>query len=520
MPFSISAGVGFIALFGVAVLNGILMINHFNEIRRSGAYSRCTNQVVYAGCKHILRPVFLTGLVASLGFVPMAVATSAGAEVQRPLATVVIGGLIVSTVLTLLVIPAFYRMVNAFPVRWRALVRRGIVPKRLASLFAFAALFAVAQAQPRQVSLAEAVDMAVNRSPRINMANAEIERARAMRGEAWDGGNTNIGFAWGQLNGETKGDHELTVEQSLGSLLTPHYKNVLAKTMTATGEHYRDIVKKEITAEVKRAWCEYLSALALCRLWQGEEQTAQRLREMSALRYEQGDINKLEYSMMNTLAAEQHTKRVQAQDQLTVAAKRFAWVCRSAEPIVPEDTLLSLLPATLSEQPSATYLTYFDMQARQKQDMVNIEKSKFFPEFSIGYSLQKIAPLTNLSSWSVGVSFPLLFFPQKSRVKQAKMEALSAQFEAEENRTQLRRKVEELRDQLSMNAKNVAYYVDAALHEADELQRNAVLLYEESETDIAELVQSLNTSRDIRKQYIDAVHEYNVTAVELELYSE
>ena len=71
-----------------------------------------------------------------------------------------------------------------------------------------------------------------------------------------------------------------------------------------------------------------------------------------------------------------------------------------------------------------------------------------------------------------------------------------------------------------MNAKNVAYYVDAAFHEADELQRNAVLLYEESETDIAELVQSLNTSRDIRKQYIDAVHEYNVTAVELELYSE
>ena len=520
LPFSISAGVGFIALFGVAVLNGILMINHFNEIRRSGAYSRCTNQVVYAGCKHILRPVFLTGLVASLGFVPMAVATSAGAEVQRPLATVVIGGLIVSTVLTLLVIPAFYRMVNAFPVRWRALVRRGIVPKRLASLFAFAALFAIAQAQPRQMSLAEAVDMAVNRSPRINMANAEIERARAMRGEAWDGGNTNIGFAWGQLNGETKGDHELTVEQSLGSLLTPHYKNVLAKTMTATSEHYRDIVKKEITAEVKRAWCEYLSALALCRLWQGEEQTAQRLREMSALRYEQGDINKLEYSMMNTLAAEQHTKRVQAQDQLTVAAKRFAWVCRSAEPIVPEDTLLSLLPATLNEQPSATYLTYFDMQARQKQDMVSIEKSKYFPELSIGYSLQKIAPLTNLSSWSVGVSFPLLFFPQKSRVKQAKMEALSAQFEAEENRTQLRRKVEELRDQLSMNAKHVAYYVDAALHEADELQRNAVLLYEESETNIAELVQSLSTSRDIRKQYIDAVHEYNVTAVELELYSE
>ena len=116
LPFSISAGVGFIALFGVAVLNGILMINHFNDMQRGGKYKMCTDRIIFSGCAHLLRPVFLTGLVASLGFVPMAVAQSAGAEVQRPLATVVIGGLVVSTVLTLIVIPAFYRIVNSMPV--------------------------------------------------------------------------------------------------------------------------------------------------------------------------------------------------------------------------------------------------------------------------------------------------------------------------------------------------------------------------------------------------------------------
>lgn len=118
LPFSISAGVGFIALFGVAVLNGILMINHFAALRTAGRYALCTDRTIMVGSKHLLRPVVLTGLVASLGFVPMAVATSAGAEVQRPLATVVIGGLIVSTVLTLIIIPAFYRIVNSYPV-WR-----------------------------------------------------------------------------------------------------------------------------------------------------------------------------------------------------------------------------------------------------------------------------------------------------------------------------------------------------------------------------------------------------------------
>lgn len=112
LPFSISAGVGFIALFGVAVLNGILMINHFRELRNKSPYKLSTSRVIKRGTPHLLRPVFLTGLVASLGFVPMAIATSAGAEVQRPLATVVIGGLIVSTILTLIIIPVFYKLVQ------------------------------------------------------------------------------------------------------------------------------------------------------------------------------------------------------------------------------------------------------------------------------------------------------------------------------------------------------------------------------------------------------------------------
>jgi cobalt-zinc-cadmium resistance protein CzcA len=106
MPFSISAGVGFIALFGVAVLNGVVMVSYINRLRDEG---RSLEQAVNEGAETRLRPVLMTALVASLGFIPMAVATSAGAEVQRPLATVVIGGLITSTLLTLLILPTLYR---------------------------------------------------------------------------------------------------------------------------------------------------------------------------------------------------------------------------------------------------------------------------------------------------------------------------------------------------------------------------------------------------------------------------
>ncbi len=105
MPFSISAGVGFIALFGVAVLDGVVMVSYINQLREQG---RSVEQAVREGAEARLRPILMTALVASLGFVPMAIATSAGAEVQRPLATVVIGGLVVSTVLKLLILPMLY----------------------------------------------------------------------------------------------------------------------------------------------------------------------------------------------------------------------------------------------------------------------------------------------------------------------------------------------------------------------------------------------------------------------------
>jgi len=105
MPFSISAAVGFIALFGVAVLNGVVLVSYIQQMRREGLSPR---DAAIRGAEIRLRPVLMTALVASLGFLPMALSTSAGAEVQRPLATVVIGGLITSTALTLLVLPSLY----------------------------------------------------------------------------------------------------------------------------------------------------------------------------------------------------------------------------------------------------------------------------------------------------------------------------------------------------------------------------------------------------------------------------
>ena len=115
IPFSISAAVGFIALSGIAVLNGLVMVTFIRDLRAAG---RPLDEAITEGALTRLRPVLMTALVASLGFVPMALNTGIGSEVQRPLATVVIGGIVSSTLLTLLVLPALYRLVHARVVRF------------------------------------------------------------------------------------------------------------------------------------------------------------------------------------------------------------------------------------------------------------------------------------------------------------------------------------------------------------------------------------------------------------------
>jgi cobalt-zinc-cadmium resistance protein CzcA len=123
LNLNLSASVGFIALFGVAVLNGVVLIACVNQLRDGG---QALDQAVRNGSEVRLRPVLMTALVASVGFIPMAISTTPGSEVQRPLATVVIGGLVTSTMLTLLVLPVLYEWLEERWPAWAAALHRQI----------------------------------------------------------------------------------------------------------------------------------------------------------------------------------------------------------------------------------------------------------------------------------------------------------------------------------------------------------------------------------------------------------
>ena len=519
LPFSISAGVGFIALFGVAVLNGILMLNHFNDLQNQNKYKMCTDRIIFKGCKHLLRPVLLTGLVASLGFVPMAIAQSAGAEVQRPLATVVIGGLMVSTLLTLVVIPAFYKVINALPIGYKRKRSKKRISDALKITIGIIICMTTLPLNTQGQTLEETIKMALNNSRRLKMAEGETMKRQYAKGENWDGGYTQVSYAWGQLNGEYRRDYEFSVSQSLGNILTPFYQNTLNNVLIKESVYKRDIVAKEVTAETKRAWVDYLEAADMARLTKAYVKMGSELEKSGERRLKQGDISQLEFRVIASLAAELKTQAKEADNQLLIAKKRLSWVCNSSEELTPTDTTLSINSLEHKQQETGTgYLNWFDMQEKAKQKALSLERSKLSPELSVGYSLQKIAPLNNLHSWSVGVALPILFFPQRSRIKQAKAEALIAQWEAEDNRKELMRKVEELEIKMRSERERVEYYQKAAVNEANEMERSAMALYQTGEIDASELIQTLKMAGDIHRNAISTLHDYLVTVIEYELY--
>lgn len=509
LPFSISAGVGFIALFGVAVLNGILMINHFNALRESTTHRLSTGRVIARGTQHLLRPVFLTGLVASLGFVPMAVATSAGAEVQRPLATVVIGGLFVSTLLTLFVVPVFYKLVGSAPLLLRRLLPVLMLPALM--------LLPLEGHSQQRVTLDEAVAMALENHPRLKSADAAVERTRAMRGESWKLAPTTVDYSFGQLNGTERNDREISITQSFGSLLTPFYKNALVRRQTETGGHYRELVRREIVAEVKRAWSYYLYTQELCRLYADQNALAAELSRTSELRYQQGDITRLEQSMTATMAAEMRNRLFQAQEEQKVAAARLQWACYADAPLMPSDTLLTRFDAP-KEISADLQRSYFQSQVREAEARTRVEKSRFFPELSFGYQRQNILPDKGLNAYVIGASFPIFFNTRRSRIRQAKADAYIARNDAALNLRNVDNRITELQANLRRYEESLRYYVESALPEAETLVRAARLQLANSETSIAEYIMSLNTALEIRRGYIETLNQYNITALEYELY--
>ncbi|MEN9700188.1 MAG: hypothetical protein RLZZ301_1386 [Bacteroidota bacterium] len=386
MPFSISAGVGFIALFGVAVLNGIVLISEFNSLRKSGAPLL---QVVLRGTANRLRPVLLTAMVASLGFLPMALSHGSGAEVQKPLATVVIGGLITATILTLFILPLLY-LVFERPL--------GLKRKKMISLLL---LLCVSVPGFTQVSYTdqqlEAMLYTQNGQIKAEVLEAQRQRAIGEGSSNWQ--PLSASFMMGQFNSAYAKDNNLTIGQQIPYSGANRLQTKIGLANAALSESDLALLKKDLRRQLYQALENIRNAEAQLHLHQLQDSMYRVLYEKMQYRYQVGEILKMDELLV-------HSKSVRAaaqvrEDQQALAAQWLALkslIAYSGPDFLLADQAKRELAVPLSGL-NATHplIERYEKQGQKLVLEADLTKAQQYPQIGIAYFNQSLVGVQSIN---------------------------------------------------------------------------------------------------------------------------
>ncbi len=511
MDFSISAGVGFIALFGVAVLNGIVLIAEFNRLEKEGIADIVER--VKKGLHTRLRPVIMTAAVASLGFLPMALSTSAGAEVQKPLATVVIGGLISATLLTLIILPVFYVIFS----------QRSFRRKRKVSLLIVLALLSFTSLQAQKLRCDEAIRMALDSNLTVRSSKAAIEFERALKGAAVDIGKTNFEGQFGQFNSASK-DNGLTVSQSFAFPTVYINQRKLADSKIKSSEWQQKVSQLEIATQVKQIYWQLVYLQASKSLLKEQDKLYEGFLKAAELRAQAGETGSLEKMTARSQALEIKNQFRQVSSEIAVYNRKLQTLLNTSLPISPADTALKQIPFT----PSAEAFSQHPSLGLAKQEVEvsrtekKLERSRMLPDLSIGYFNQTIDGTpsypngSRFSGIQAGIALPLWAAPNLARIKAAGINETIVRNNSENFSKSLTSKYDELQQEYTTLSSSVEYYENQAVPEAMMIVSQSTLSYKAGSLGYLDYVLSLGRATEIRQNYLKALNELNQTIIQLQ----
>ncbi len=521
MPFSISAGIGFIALFGVAVLNGIVLIAEFNRIKSEGETD--TKQIVLLGTKSRLRPVLMTAFVASLGFLPMALSHGAGAEVQRPLATVVIGGLLIATFLTLFVLPVLYILFETIGKK-KSASRNTTIVATILLLTVFS--FQKANAQT-PINFQTAIDTALknNLSVKNEMLNAEYQKK--LKAAAVDIPQTALTSEYGQFNSFYK-DTKFGISQSIS------FPTVYAKQKSLQNETYKssvlNIAVKE--AELKKQVSEtfylliYLSEKRKI-LLQNDSVYASFL-DKANLRFVKGESNILEKTTAETQRGQIAIQLNQLKNDIEILQLQFQLLLNTQTVFIPTadnpklDFTAMLDTSAISNHPQLKVL-----QQQKTISLVNtqLQKQKLLPELNLGYSNQSIQgtgadnvlyPMSaRFNSVQFGIGVPLFFGSQKAKINSSKTLQLISENNYQLGFQTMKIELQTAYKNYQTQLQTVKYFEDTALQNANTITQTANQQFANGDINYLEWTMLINNAVSIQSNYTDAVNSLNQTIIQL-----
>jgi cobalt-zinc-cadmium resistance protein CzcA len=523
MPFSISAGIGFIALFGVAVLNGIVLIEHLKELKNQGIDNM--RERVLRGTRERLRPVLLTAGAAALGFLPMAISTSAGAEVQRPLATVVIGGLVTSTLLTMLALPLLYSIVD--DIKRIRLWPPGIIWHRKTPLVLLILIPSLAISQtngpaiqkPEQFTLTEVLDIAYENSSELQAYRLRAEESRALIKTAFNIDKTSVYYSYDE-NNIAENDYPLGVfggQQRFDFptvYLARKRANTLAYDMSVNEFEGK---KKQLTRDLSRAYYKLVYFQNRHQLYQHVDSLYERVSNAAETSFEMGALSSLE--MLNAkLSYEQiHLLLVQMQHDIDIAHENLATLMNfDGAFMVPAEPMELLLVRTDSVGSDPGYLYWQNARIMQGEEL-KAERNLFLPDVTLGYfnGTNHYSGARHYQGIEVGLGIPLFFGEQRAKVN-AKKYAMEATGSLQNHYAlQYNSRVNQLMQGLEKYTVAIRQYEETGQQLAKELIRSSKLGYLSGEIDFFRFAISVDRAVQIEMDHLENLYNYNELVLEI-----
>ena len=526
MPFSISAGVGFIVLFGVAVLNGLVMISGLNELKEEGVTD--LKERIIEGTKRRVRPIMLTAFTDILGFLPMAISVSAGAEVQRPLATVVIGGLITSTLLTLFILPIFYQWVEK-----RSERKKKISPKFVTATAVVCFLFAFTKVEAQQlqtkrdslpiISLERAVEISKKNYPLLKTKQLEIRKQNALKGTAYDLGNTQV-FTGGEEVSDGQGIYTLVgVGQQNINLFGIAAKKRLQKQRIALAETTLDLSELQVEQEVKKAWSKAYQQRQKYELYRELDSIYSQFEKAIELNFKVEAISRLEYSSATNQALQINNKLLQAESDYAIALQKLnLWLVSDTFYTVPEtldesEVAVLGIPTSIENHPE---LELSQKRIDEAEASYKAARSDLLPNLNLQGGLQQVNGSSGFYTYQAGISVPLFSGTKHSQAKASKIDSEIAKTNADFVKRQLQSEYRQALQAYQKWEASWQFYKNRALLLAKEQRRGALVAYKEGAVDYAAFTQIIRDAIQTEMDALDALDNYLKSVFELQYFKQ
>lgn len=569
MPFSISAGVGFIALFGVAVLNGIVLLASLNELAAEGVAS--VRDRVLRATEERFRPVVLTASVASLGFLPMALSKSAGAEVQKPLATVVIGGLISATLLTLVVLPVLYMLFTkdgepnpkeaakaAEDAKHAA--EKGETPGQnqlcqlaenansngqhgqpnpakqpaptVATVVLLLALLggvgrpALAQntlgstaGQP--LNLTQSLQAAGLQNQSLQTAGLQTQQQQALIRTGVELPRTVVDFQFGQISGPLNDRTFNVIQQTaLPGLYLAQRKLLQGQSLTA--EQQAAVSRRNLGQSIRASYYGLLVSYRRVALLRRQDSLYRRAAHAALIRYKVGETNRLEQVAAEARERELENRLLTTLSDLEVQREQLGQLLGRPTPAAIDTTEALIAPLTaadtaaLSPESNPT-LGLLRQQIAVSQLQVKVEQLRRLPDVRAGYFQQTLRPeYKALSVGQLGLAIPLLGQAGRARVAAARLGEQVATGQLAYATSQLSTQLSTLRRQLRRAAASLDYYQRTALPQARLILATAEKSFRAGDIDYVTYVVNTDPAWQIQSNYLDQAQRYNELVVSIQ----